>query len=61
MKTYAHTTIHIFLAALFKIIGSWTPPNSASADGGDTTRGIYLIVLINDNVMVYATPWKASG
>lgn len=60
MKTYAHTTVCLFLAALFKITRNWTQPKCLSAGYGEINPGIFLIVIINEDIVDKATSWKLS-
>lgn len=55
MKTYVHTTVCLFLAALFKITGNWTQPKCLSAGYGEINPGILLIVIINEDIVDKAT------
>lgn len=55
MKTYAHTTICLFLAALVKITGNWTQPKCLSAGYEEINPGILLIVIINEDIVDKAT------
>lgn len=57
MKTYAHTIICLFLAALFKITGNWKQPKSVSAAYGETNPAT---VFINEDIVDYEMPWKLS-